>query len=72
MAEHKFPKGSPEWLMFQDYYKLCQKYWVAEEDYDYWRSLADDAGDFHRKYKEVPLALHLYLAFITTQERQIK
>lgn len=72
MAEHKFPKGSPEWLMFQDYYKLCQKYWVAENADVYWKGIVADAGDFLKKYKEVPLAEGLYLAFVTTQEAKLK
>lgn len=72
MAEFKFPKGSPEWLMFQDYYKLCQKYWLPDKSETYWRSLVEDTGEFLVKYKNISFATQLYIAFITTQEEKIR
>ena len=31
MASTIFPKGSDEWMMFQDFYKICQRYWLPED-----------------------------------------
>lgn len=52
--ERKFEKGSDEWMMFQDYYKICQRHWVPE-DFDnngYWDGLKNELDDFFKKYKE--------------------
>lgn len=59
MAEVKFLKESEEWLLFKEYYGLCQKYWEVEEDNDeYWRNLIDDANKFTKKYStEFAMAL---------------
>lgn len=50
MAEIKFIKGSEEWMLFMDYWGLCQKYWNPEDNDEYWNSLIDAAKEFHKKY----------------------
>ncbi len=50
MAEVKFLKGSEEWMLFMDYWRLCQKYWEPEDNDDYWYSLIDAVKGFHKKY----------------------
>ena len=44
-------KGSEEWEMFQDYWKLCKEVWLPEENDEYWKMVADQAEEFHKKYK---------------------
>ena len=41
MASAKFNKGSEEWMMFTDFWNLCQKYWIVENTDEYWDSLVD-------------------------------
>lgn len=69
MAAVKFSKGSDEWLMFMDFWNLCQKYWKVEFTDEYWEQLIrKDATDFEKKYKSIPLARHMIMAFLNTQE----
>ncbi len=69
MAEVKFPKGSEEWQMFTDFWKLCQKYWIVENSDDYWDSLVDNAGDFMNKY-DTYFAKQLAIGFVESQDRK--
>lgn len=68
MAEQKFQKGSKEWMMFQDFWKLCQKYWIVEDGDEYWDSLVDNAGDFVRRYDNTHFAKELAYGFVESQE----
>ncbi|MCI9201470.1 MAG: hypothetical protein HFI03_13970 [Lachnospiraceae bacterium] len=66
MARVKFEKGSCEWYMFQDYWKLCQKFWFPEDNNEYWDEVIKETNDFYKKYKEIELAENIALAFINT------
>ena len=68
MAEVKFSKGSEEWLMFTDFWQLCQKYWEVERSDEYWESLIDCTNDFYEKYRSIPLARRLSFALIEAME----
>ena len=72
MAEQKFGKGTEEWLMFMDYWNLCQKHWVVEKVDDYWEQLIKDANEFIAKYDTIKLAKNLALALVNTQEQILK
>lgn len=49
MASKKFGKGSPEWNMFQDYWKLCQEFWIPEDTDEYWEQFIDSGNNFLEK-----------------------
>lgn len=51
MASKKFDKSTPEWQMFQDYWKICQQYAEPEQDSEYWSNLVKAADDFCRTYE---------------------
>lgn len=72
MASVKFDKGSEEWLMFMDYWNLCQKYWQAERTDDYWEKVIADTNAFCEKYKVLSLAKKLALAFIEDLDENYK
>lgn len=72
MAAQRFEKGSEEWLMFMDFWNICQKYWQPEAANSYWRDLVETANDFYEKYAKIPLAKKLALAFCNTQEERYK
>ena len=71
MAAVKFSKGSEEWMMFTDFWKLCQKHWEVELTDEYWEQLIrKDATEFEQKYKSIPLARNMIKAFLDTQEEE--
>lgn len=72
MASVRFEKGSEEWLMFQDYWKLCQKYWDVENSDEYWDELIKESEEFLKKYESIPLARKMSMAFLDTQEEKYK
>lgn len=62
MAATKFAKGSEEWQMFNDYWRLCQEIWIVEDSDEYWEDVVYKANQFYKKYntefsKELALAL---------------
>jgi hypothetical protein len=70
MASVKFQKDSEEWLMFQDFYRLCQKYWIPEDankNKTYWELLMAETGEFAEKYGQNDFAKRLALAFLGFQ-----
>lgn len=70
MASVKFQKDSEEWLLFQDFYRLCQKYWIpedAKEHKEYWELLVVESGEFVEKYNKNEFAKRLALAFLGFQ-----
>lgn len=71
MSVVKFSKGSEEWMMFTDFWQLCQKHWEVELTDEYWEQLIrKDATDFEIKYKSIPLARNMIKAFLDTQEEE--
>ena len=69
MSAVKFSKGSEEWMMFTDFWQLCQKHWEVELTDEYWEQLIrKDATEFEQKYKSIPLARNMIKAFLETQE----
>ena len=72
MAEKKFNKGTEEWMMFVDFWNICQKNWLVENSDSYWANIIADAHEFHDKYKDIPLAKNMILSFVKTQEELAK
>ena len=68
MAEQRFNKGSEEWMMFMNYWKLCQKFWIVEKKDDYWDSLKDETNEFYEKYKNITLSKYLFVALVNSLE----
>ena len=61
----KFEKGSEPYTMFNDYYKLMQKYWGVESSENYWSDLVKDAEKFAKKYENIPCGVKLGVALVT-------
>ena len=72
MAGVRFEKGSEEWALFMDFWQICQKYWGVEDNDDYWQEFLKDADVFYKKYRSIPFAGRVIIAFIETQEQQLK
>lgn len=69
--EKKFAKGSSEWMMFMDFWTLCQKYWEPEESDSYWEDLIEATDDFYKKYN-TDFAKSLALSLVNEAERKQK
>ena len=67
--EKKFAKGSSEWMMFMDYWALCQKYWDTDDNDDYWESVVKETDVFYRKYNS-EFAKSLALTLVNELERK--
>lgn len=72
MASVKFEKGSSEWYMFQEYWKLCQKFWIPEDNDEYWEEVVKETNDFYEKYKDINLGKEIALAFLKSIDNQCK
>lgn len=70
MASTKFQKGSEEFMLFQDFWKLCQKYWIVENTDNYWNDLVKESNEFVEKYKCMALSKCLALAFMDAKEKE--
>lgn len=67
--EKKFAKGSSEWMMFMDFWTLCQKYWEPDDNDDYWESVVKETDVFYRKYNS-EFAKSLALTLVNELERK--
>ena len=67
--EKKFAKGSSEWMMFMDYWTLCQKYWDPYDNDDYWELVVKETDVFYRKYNS-EFAKSLALTLVNELERK--
>ncbi len=75
MAAVKFQKGSEEWMMFMDYWALCQNFWIAENNDAYWQDFIDASNKFVEKYKNVTdglFPLKIAMAMLDTKEEERK
>lgn len=72
MASEKFERGSEEWMMFTDFWNLCQKYWLVENTDEYWDSLVNSAREFYEKYKNIHLSENLAIALLNSQDEKSK
>ena len=68
----KFEKGSKEWCMFRDYWSICQKFWIPEDNDEYWESIVRETDEFYKKYKDIILAKGIILEFVNCLEKKSK
>ena len=61
-------RGTEEFELFGDYFKICKKYWQVESTDEYWENLIDDCNEFCEKYKDYKLAREIARAFCNAQE----
>lgn len=62
-----FEKGSAEWNMMGDFYRLCRDYWKANETDQYWDALLDATEALNQKYHN-PTLLALIVGFVGAKE----
>ena len=66
--EKKFAKGSSEWMMFMDYWALCQKYWKPEKTDEWWDEVISEIDKFAKKYGSTVFVRGLCMALINKLE----
>lgn len=71
MGRVRLLKGSEEFEMFQDFWKLLQDHWEVEKTDEYWQKVIAESDSFYRKY-QTELSKDLVLAFVNELERKMK
>lgn len=62
----KFEKGSLERDMFGEVWDIAQRYWIPEDDENYWNALIKETDDFNAKYKALrPLSNQIIVGLLT-------
>lgn len=64
MASKKIVSGSEEFMMFNEFWNLYQKYYEPENNNEYWDDLIADVNEFFGKYQEFPMAIEMALGLI--------
>ena len=71
MSEIKLQKGTEEFEMFRDYWKMLEENWGVEDSEAYWNNVIEDTDAFYGKY-ETEFSKELALALINELERKAK
>lgn len=71
MGTVKLQKGTEEFEMFRDYWKMLEENWGVEDSEAYWNKVIEDTDAFYRKY-ETEFSKELALALINELERKAK
>lgn len=71
MSAIKLQKGTEEFEMFRDYWKMIEENWGVEDSEAYWNKVIEDTDAFYRKY-ETEFSKKLALALINELERKAK
>ena len=65
-------KGTEEFMMMGDYFNIIKKFWKVQDTDKYWDNIRITGNEFITKYKEIPFAQTLMIAFLDEQERKTK
>ena len=58
--EKKIEKGSPEWNLFQEFWKFRQKYHDADDNDQWWIKAVDEGSKIVEKYRGTELEKFAY------------
>ena len=71
MGTIRLQKGSEEFEMFRDYWKVLEENWGVEDSEAYWDKVIGDTDALYRKYR-TEFSKELALALINELERKAK
>ena len=71
MSAIKLQKGTEEFEMFRDYWKMLEENWGVEDSDAYWDKVIGDTDAFYRKYG-TEFSKELALALINELERKAR
>lgn len=67
----RLQKGTEEFEMFRDYWRMLEENWGIEETEEYWDKVIADTDAFYKKYKTA-FSKDLAVALINELERRTK
>ena len=68
MGSMKFERDSKEYGMFTDFWMYCQKFWIIEDNKQYWQDLVDATDALEEKYNSDKLLCSWMASFISQKE----
>lgn len=71
MSKIELKKGTEEFEMFRDYWKMLEENWSVEDTEIYWNKVIEDTKAFYGRYK-TEFSKELALALINELERKAK
>lgn len=71
MGTVKLQKGTEEFEMFRDYWKMLEENWDVKDSEVYWNKVIEDTDAFYRTYK-TEFSKELALALTAELERRAK
>ena len=71
MSAIKLQKGTEEFEMFRDYWKMLEENWGVEDSEAYWNKVIEDTKAFYGRYK-TEFSKELALTLINELERKAK
>lgn len=66
----KIEKGTEEFVMFSDFYKIIQDYYIVENSDKFFEEVKEKMDEFHKKYQNIPIAKHLAIAILDNLAEQ--
>lgn len=71
MSAIKLQKGTEEFEMFRDYWKMLEENWGVEDSEEYWDKVIEDTKAFYGRY-QTEFSKELALTLINELERKAK
>lgn len=71
MSKIELKKGTEEFEMFRDYWKMLEENWGVEDTEIYWNKVIEDTKAFYGRYK-TEFSKELALTLINELERKAK
>lgn len=71
MSAIKLQKGTEEFEMFRDYWKMLEENWGVEDTEIYWNKVIEDTKAFYGRY-QTEFSKELALTLINELERRAK
>lgn len=69
---NEWSKGSDNWMMFNDFWRLNQMLWDANLTDEYWENAKNQLEAYYEKYGKSPYARDLAMALSNEIERRAK
>lgn len=68
MGEVRFLKGTEKWIMFMEFWNLCQKYWIPEREDSWWNEALGEIEAFQKRNGSTVFVRGLGMALINHLE----
>lgn len=64
-------KGTEEWMFWGDFFQFCKKYWIVQNDDEYWIELTKESNFLYKKYK-TNYAKKFIISFLILKSEEYK